>query len=602
MQAIILAAGMGKRLGQLTHQDTKCMIEVNGKKLIDHALDVLTQFPFNRIIIVVGFGRTRLMNYLGDSFNNIPIQYVENELYETRNNIYSLFLAKDYFCEEDTLLLASDLIFEKKIIEQIFYSNSPVIEVVDKYETWMDGTVIRLDKENSILALVPKEKIEGAMLPNYFKPLGIAKFSRDFIREKYLPALEKYVKDSGWSGFYDYVLETLLPSELSNLKAICLKGEKWYEIDDVQDLNNAEVIFSSSDVRLNHFKNQYGGYWRYSSVKNFCYITNPYFPPKLMQDEMAHFFKELLIEYPSGQEIQQLLAAKMFACRKNQILVGNGASELIAALFSEWTGRIGVIQPSFDEYATRMKKTTIISFFPENINFSYDINDLKLFSEKIDSLVLINPDIPSGNFISKAQVLDLATFLQNQNKTLILDESFVDFSKEGVSASLIDSTVLDAFPNLIVIRSISKTYGVPGLRLGVVASSNSSYLERIKEHLPIWNINSFAEFSLQIVGQYETEYKTACEKVKTERARFFKALNLVPFLRPIPSQANYLLCEVLPPWTATKLTEEMLDKHDIFLKDCTGKIGFQDKEYVRVAVRNSNDNSFFIHALSKMEK
>jgi histidinol-phosphate/aromatic aminotransferase/cobyric acid decarboxylase-like protein len=578
------------------------MLDVNGMSLIDRSLGILSKLNLSRVVIVVGFAGQRLRDYLGDSYDGLPIKYVDNPIYDQTNNIYSLYLAKDYFREEDTLLLESDLIYEPNIIKRLLTHPFPNLAVVDQYQSWMDGTVVTLNESDDILSFVPKKNFDYSNIPDYYKTVNIYKFSKGFINKSYLPFLEAYSSALGRNEYYEQVLRVLLTLEQQNLKALRLNGEKWYEIDDVQDLNNAETIFASEERKLDVFQQRSGGYWRYPAIRDFCYLVNPYFPTERMTHEMEYYFKDLLGQYPSGQQIQKLLAAKMFKCRPDQMLVGNGAAELIFGLFSDWEGRVGVVYPTFNEYPERMKKADIIPFIPDNQDFSYDANDLKNFSNQIDALLLINPDNPSGNFIPKADVKDLIEFMNDQGKVLVLDESFVDFSEGGSSNSLIESKLLDCHPNLLIIKSISKSYGIPGARLGVVASSNQSFMNRINASLSIWNINSFGEFFLQIIGKYEGDYNQACRKISEERARFFDDLKKIPYLRPIFSQANYFLCEVKAPWTATTLVQHALAEDDILLKDCTGKVGFEGKEFIRIAVRDQADNNDLIEALIKISE
>ena len=113
MQAIILAAGMGKRLGDLTKNNTKCMVEVNGVRLIDRFISQLSKFKLNRLVIVVGYEGQKLIDYIGHRYDDgLKIEFIHNPIYDKTNNIYSLALAKDALCEDDTILLESDLIFE----------------------------------------------------------------------------------------------------------------------------------------------------------------------------------------------------------------------------------------------------------------------------------------------------------------------------------------------------------------------------------------------------------------------------------------------------------------------------------------------------------
>jgi histidinol-phosphate/aromatic aminotransferase/cobyric acid decarboxylase-like protein len=188
------------------------------------------------------------------------------------------------------------------------------------------------------------------------------------------------------------------------------------------------------------------------------------------------------------------------------------------------------------------------------------------------------------------------------NITFIPDESFVDFSAGSVSNSLLKNDILEQFPNMVVIKSISKSFGVPGLRLGILAGSNTNLIDRIRKKLSIWNINSFAEYFMQIFGKYEKEYHAACKKIIDVRTNFIQEISTVNYLRVIPSLGNYFLCEVLPPYTSKELTFRLLDEYDILIKDCGKKIGFENKEFIRVAVRSDDDNRILIKALKKLEK
>ena len=154
---------------------------------------------------------------------------------------------------------------------------------------------------------------------------------------------------------------------------------------------------------------------------------------------------------------------------------------------------------------------------------------------------------------------------------------------------------------MIVVKSISKSYGVPGLRLGVMASSNMELVSWMKKDVPIWNINSFAEFFMQIYNKYDKDYVTACHRFQEERCWFYDRLKTIPFLNVVPSQANYFLCEVLPPLTSHRLAVELLEKENILIKNCSAKKGFNGSNYIRLAIRNREDNTKLVDALKRMK-
>jgi histidinol-phosphate/aromatic aminotransferase/cobyric acid decarboxylase-like protein len=224
---------------------------------------------------------------------------------------------------------------------------------------------------------------------------------------------------------------------------------------------------------------------------------------------------------------------------------------------------------------------------------------MAFFGDKnICQLMLINPDNPSGNFIPKADVLRLAQWCEERQIRLVVDESFVDFSRNYTTNSLLNDSLLELYPHMAVMKSISKSYGVPGLRLGILASADKELIARIKKEVSIWNLNSFAEFFMQIYNKYEKDYHRACAKFVAERDIFEQQLRTIPFLRVMPTEANYFLCEVLPPYRASEIVIRMLKQHNILTRDCSGKTGLPaDRQYMRIAVRNHEDNSRLVEGL-----
>ncbi len=601
MQALILAAGMGNRLGKYTKENTKCMLEVNGKKLIEYVLDMLHNTGIKKLVLVVGYKKENLMRYLGDSYKDVKIEYIENPIYAKTNNIYSLYLARDKLAQDDTILLESDLMFEEEILQKLVEDKRPSLAVVDKYQAWMDGTSAVLDENDNILNFFPKKLFRFQDVEDYYKTVNIYKFSKTFSQKVYIPFLEAYSKAMGENEYYESVLRVLTILGDIELKALRLDGQKWYEIDDVQDKANAEIIFAPTPkIKFELMQKRYGGYWRFPYVKDFCYLVNPYFPPEKMREEMKAYFYDLLSQYPSGQETQRLLAGKMFGIEAENIIVGNGATEIIRSLGKVIEGTFGLAFPTFNEYPESIGYERIVQFIPENSTFSYEIDEMLTLANKCDNLLLVNPDNPSGNFIPKEQLIKLADKLLQIDKKFILDESFVDFSTRGDAESMITQEILDAYPNLIVVKSISKSYGVPGIRLGVVASSDKVIIEGLREKLTIWNINSFGEFFLQIFGKYKDDYKKACKQISSQRDKLYVQLREIPYLDVIYSQANYFLAHVKEPFSATELCEILLERYNIYIKDLSGKIGFEDKESIRIAVRDEKDNDVLINALKEL--
>ena len=603
MQAIILAAGMGRRLGEYTKDNTKCMLPVNGVRLIDRVLTQLSPLGLTRVVIVVGYQGQNLIDYLGHRYNDqFPIEYVENPIYDMTNNIYSLALAKQQLQEDDTLLIESDLIYDDGLFQLLLNNPYPNLALVAKYESWMDGTMVRLDDEQNIVDFVSKEAFSFKEVDTYYKTVNIYKFSKEFSRTKYVPFLEAYCTAVGNNEYYENVLRIITSLNDHSLKALPLTHEKWYEIDDKQDLDIAEAIFADEKDLLRKFYGRFGGYWRFPQMLDFCYLVNPYFPPQKLIDEMQSQFKTLLTQYPSGMKVNTLLASKCYGVSEEYIIPGNGAAELISALMEHMEGTVGFIRPTFEEYPNRFDPSRQVTFIPQNDEYRYTADDLIAFfgAHPVDTLLLINPDNPSGNYIYKAEVLRLADWCAEQGMRLVVDESFVDFCENYATASLLSDTILEQHPNLVVMKSISKSFGVPGLRLGILASADKTLIAQMKQRVSIWNLNSFAEFYMQIYTKYERDYQKACARFVAERADFEQKLCRIPFLRVMPSQANYFLCEVLPPFTALEVVIQVLKHFNILTRDCTGKPGLAHRQYMRIAVRNHADNTRLIDALKSL--
>lgn len=601
MQAIILAAGMGKRLKELTSNATKCMVEVNGVTMIERMLSQLDALQLERIVVVVGYEGKKLMEYIESLAVNTPIEYVNNEVYYKTNNIYSLYLAKDYLVQDDTLLLESDLIFEDAVLQRLLDNPYPSLALVAKFESWMDGTVVTLDEEDNIKGFFGKKDFVFEEIKNYYKTVNLYKFSKEFSNSHYVPFLEAYSKALGNNEYYEQVLKVITLLDKPEIKAERLGNEAWYEIDDVQDLNIAESIFAEREQKAEKMSKRFGGYWRYPHLIDFCYLVNPFYPNQKLIDEIKANFERLLCDYPSGMDINSLLAAKYYGLHKEQVCVGNGAAELIKSLMEHVEGKIGMIYPTFEEYPHRRKEEDIIPYYAQNENFSYTAEDLMHFYEDkpISVLVLINPDNPSGNYIEKQDVLKIADWAEQKGIKFVLDESFVDFADTEESSTLLEEDIIKQYNHLIVIKSISKSFGVPGLRLGILASNDLELIAWLKKDVSIWNINSFAEFYMQIFEKYQSNYKEALEQFKAVRRQYVADLEAIPNLRVIPTQANYVMCELLGTRTSKELVEILLNDYDILIKDLSKKDGFDGKSYIRVAVKRPEENQVLIDALKK---
>ncbi|MBR5358276.1 MAG: aminotransferase class I/II-fold pyridoxal phosphate-dependent enzyme [Clostridiales bacterium] len=605
MQAIILAAGMGKRLKHLTKDKTKCMVEVNGRTLISRTLDILETQGLTRIIIVTGYKGDTLRDYVESLNIKTPVEFIDNPIYDKTNNIYSLALARDKMIEDDTLLFESDLIFEKEVVDRLVADPRPTLATVALFESWMSGTCLKIDKEDKIVDFIPGKYLDFSDKHKYYKTVNIYKFSKEFSSKTYVPFLTAYEKAVGENEYYESVIKLIAMIENTEIRVMKLGGERWYEIDDALDLDIASYIFTEDPVeKYKLLAKRYGGHWRFPKLIDYCYLVNPYFPTARMENEMVSNYGTLMRQYPSGMEVNSLLASEVFGVSQKNILVGNGAAELIKSLAeNHLTGRTGVIRPTFEEYPNRMVKDNVVAFAPSDEEFRYGADELMAFfaDKDIDNLVLVNPDNPSGNYIPVSDLLRIADWCEDKGIAFVLDESFGDFATGFGTAddiTLLHDEILEKYKNLIVVKSISKSFGVPGFRLGVLASGNTELISSLKKEVAIWNINSFGEFYMQIYEKYKKNYISSLEKHGKARAELVEGLKSIPYLKVFPSQANFIMCEVTGGRTSLDLCANILVNEDILIKDLSSKVK-NGRQYIRIAVRDEADNARLIEALKR---
>lgn len=602
MQSIILAAGLGSRLGELTKECTKCMVKINGVTLIERMLRQLDRYGMDRIIIVTGYKGDVLKAYVQELGINTPVIFVDNSDYQHTNNIYSLWLTRAYLEETDSLVLESDMIFEDKVIEKMLAVDNGCGTFVARPRPWMDGSIVKLDKDNNIIYFVDDEEVKRIDPSYYHKIVSIYKFKKGYVSEKYMPYLNEYVEKNKNNNIYESLLKVINLDIEKKIAAEILDEEQWYEINDIQDIDIAESMFADGNEKVRKYLQRYGGYWRYPAMRDFCYLVNPYFPNERFMNEMKSNFDVLVREYPSGMAVNSLLAGHFFGVRTENICVGNGTAELIKSLMENISGNIGMVYPTFEEYPHRKKDVEVIPYYVIDKDFNYSVDDIMNYyeSKDISAIVLVNPDNPSGHFISKKDILRLEDWCRSLGRKLIVDESFIDFVEDDEWHTLLDMEVLLNHPSLIVLKSISKSFGVAGLRLGVIATADTDLIAFMKKDVAIWNINSFAEYYLQIIEKYRDDYFEAMEKFKEVRKRYLDKLSKIKGLKVYPSQANYVMCHIENSVTSTELADILLNKYNVLIKNLASKEGLNKGNYIRLSVKSDEENDYIVNALMEI--
>lgn len=591
MQALLLAAGMGNRLGKYTNNNTKCMVEVAGKKLIDRAISAIKQAKINKMIVVLGYKGENLKNYILETHKNSSIEFIfiDNKDYATSNNIYSFYLAKDHIIKDDTILLESDLIYEEKLIKEIADLPQQNVVAIAKYKSWMDGTIVTINNDNYVTSFMDKTEMDLYNVENYFKTVNIYKFSKDFCKNIYIPFLEAYMKGFGLNSYYETVLK-IVPSFSENLLYGYEIGDtKWYEIDDAQDLDIANVLFEDENKKYDLMISKCGGYWRYNNILNFYSPTNSYFPTQKMKDKLQVEFSRLLGAYPSGLSTQNLNTERMFEVNQDYIILGNGAAELINSLGHITKGKIAVGLPTFNEYIRCFKNSEIIKIDNSINNYKHDIQAYIQICKEVELLCIVTPNNPSGDMLNKHEIISLLEKAKKHNTKVLIDESFIDFADNDKKFTILTNEILEKYPNLVVIKSIGKSYGVAGLRLGIIATSDTQLLQSIKNDMQIWNINSMAEYFMQIFNNYKKAYILSCEKIALERNRMIYEINKIDKIKAFPSQANFIMVD-LKDNSSYDFCVNALNNYNILIKDLSTKNHFNGKNYIRIAVRDEKDN------------
>lgn len=601
MQALLIADRKLKCTNINVENNLNCMIEINGIKLIERLLKQLDLLSLERIIITIGNQNEILENLISSFGLNTNIDFISSCESLEKGDVYSLYAARDYLCEMDTLIINTNLILDYEILSDVVKDNNENLVVIDKYKSWMTGKTAILNNENEIVGIENKYNLNSLALKDSYKLVGLYKFSKTFLKKLCLPILEIYSRLSCDTISIENLLGCMFESNDIAIGTYLIKNNYWYSINDIQDIDLASTLFSSDDNYVaEKMFGSWGGYWRYPQYLDYFYLVTPYYPTKPLVDEIKANFENLLYHYPSGMKVNSLLAAKEFDINQDNIVVGNGAAELIKSIMSTIKGRTGFIKPTFEEYPNRLPEEEHIVFNVVSDDFSYSAEDIinYFYDKEIKNLIVVNPENPSGNYIEKKSMKKLLNWTKANNIKLIVDESFVDFVDEE-NPTLIKQDVLDEYSNLYVVKSISKSYGVPGLRLGILASSDRETISWMKKDVSIWNINSFAEFYMQISNKYHKDYERALKLFREERKSFQQDLSEIEDLRIIPSQANYIMVELLNGIDAEWLKCKMLKDEKIFIKTLEKKIN-NGKHYLRLAIRNHSDNTQFIYALKKV--
>ena len=339
------------------------------------------------------------------------------------------------------------------------------------------------------------------------------------------------------------------------------------------------------------------GYDHAGEIIDFCFIANPYYPTPGMLADMQRHFPNLIKSYPSSNPAasQKHLAAVLHVTPEN-LIIGNGATELIVLINTILVDRLAVPVPTFGEYIEKLKHDwdAVLYVLDPARKYELDLDDYLgwVRARGLKALVVINPGNPTGqlipldgmlSFLERARDLDL----------VVVDESFIDFAGDPVPSLL---PVADRFSNLLIVRSMSKHCGVPGLRLGYCYTANSAVRDRLRHFVPTWNLNMLAQYFLSLLPATDAEYHAGRKRLIADAAALYAGLKTIPHLDVYPSGANFVLFKITNGSTAAELQAKLLSEHKMYVRDCSNKVGM-DAFHVRVASQGREKDAQLIEAL-----
>lgn len=339
------------------------------------------------------------------------------------------------------------------------------------------------------------------------------------------------------------------------------------------------------------------GYEKAKDIVDFCFIANPYYPTREMLDDLQRNLPNLIKSYPSSNPLMsQKNLADVLHVDPEHLIIGNGATELIALIDMTLIDRIAVPIPTFGEYIEKMKDQRDAELYPLDPESGYALRLEDYLAwvhqRKLESLLIINPGNPTGQFIPLEEMVE---FLQRARdlELVIVDESFIDFSGDPIPSLL---PLADQFTNLLIVRSMSKHCGVPGLRLGYCYSANLFVLNRLRRFVPTWNLNTLAQYFLSLLPPTDAAYHEGRKRLIADVRSLYGALRTIPSLQVYPTGANFVLFKIQNGMTATELQSRLLADHQMYVRDCSNKLGM-DAFHIRVASQGREKDARLVEAL-----
>ena len=355
--------------------------------------------------------------------------------------------------------------------------------------------------------------------------------------------------------------------------------------------------YKTQEEKYEFISKQHGGYYRHNFTDH-AYLYNLYFPPKKVFTHLKDNIQDIVLNYPMAQNALAELIANLINQPTERIVVGNGAAEIIKILSGHLAKKMIVPVPSFNEYVNAAPDGQVVEFPLEFPSFQLDVDKFAAEAIKVgaDMAVVVTPNNPTSLHVPKADLIRLSEKLEKNNCMLIIDESFLDFTADKDNISL--EQTIEKYPNMVILKSTSKAYGICGLRIGYLLTANLEFASTVRNEIHIWNINGFAEEFLRILPEYQQEFKDSCKTVIKDRDVFYDQLCAIPDMKVFKPDANYIFCR-LPDnaLSGPEVTKRLFIEYNIYIKDSKGKTQPEADRYIRIASRTPEENSKLIEAL-----
>ncbi|MGH9918936.1 MAG: aminotransferase class I/II-fold pyridoxal phosphate-dependent enzyme, partial [Nitrososphaerales archaeon] len=463
------------------------------------------------------------------------------------------------------------------------------VALLDRYRSGMDGTVVSV--EDGFVSQVFPPRLQGSdfSFRDKYKTLNVYKFDRTFCDSTLRPFLNVYANSVDDNCYYEVVLGMLSSAPRHRIAGQVVAGSSWVEVDDPNDLATARFQFEP-DERAAVLDRARGGHWNFDLL-DFSFMRNAHFPTAGILSALRHALPELVQDYGSSQQVLNEKMSYFLRCRPDRLQVVHGASQLYPILGQLWAGcSTAIPRPTFGEY----EKTFAISrVYRDAPGVGVEPDELQAAAEAADILVVVNPNNPTGTTMSTADLYDLAR--RRSGTTLLVDESFLLFSGQPSIVDLLERQPLD---NVVVLTSLSKALGVPGLRLGFLYSANSNLVQDVGRALPIWNLSSPAECLLELLLKFRPDLERSIALTIEDRQRFRQRLMDSPIVDHVNGSGGTFLLVTLASAdgrVAAEVRRELLARDSIEVKDVTGR--FEDRRpRLRLGVRTASENDRLITA------